>query len=139
MDGRVAESAGVLLQAVSQDCGCGGAELIPALIVFLALGQQVAPKPCVGGAPPKNDPDCIPASILSGTAIVSSVPIDDLRSGIETSEIVTKDGHYVWKFEDRHNIYRCQVVSVVDPHNAFRDAPAFMVACFLVHEVEKQP
>lgn len=70
-------------------------------------------------------------------------------TGPISTEVIAKDGHYRWTFDDPDNVYRCTVVSVVEPHNVFQllqinrlvtiqTANAFMIACYLTHEPKKE-
>ena len=81
-----------------------------------------------------NVPDCkAPFTYVITTATQSGF----YTSPIST-EVITKNGHYRWTFDDPDNVYRCMVVSVVDPHNVFKPADAFMIACYRKHEPEKE-
>lgn len=59
-------------------------------------------------------------------------------TGPISTEVITKNGHYRWTFDDPGNVYRCTVVSTVASPNVFRPTDAFMIACYLTHGPKKE-
>ena len=95
-------------------------------------GKSEAGNHCV------DDPKLLTSTGGKGVSLVVSGSMAILSTGLQSHEVITRDGHYTYTIDDPNNIYRCQVVSVVDPHNILQDAPAFMIACYKQHEVEKE-